>query len=118
MRFRVSSALFCLLGCAVLSAQAPPQPAPKPDSPDITRMIERLKQDVGPRWVPAVHFWCEEPRANRADDPVIPPTKVFDDVFAIGNSGTTVYVLRTSAGLIMIDALDAVDAAATTAQLD
>jgi metallo-beta-lactamase class B len=65
-----------------------------------------------------VHFWCEEPRANRPDDPPIPATKIFDDVFAIGNSGTTVYVLRTSAGLIMIDALGAGDAAATTAQLD
>ena len=101
-----------------LSAQQPVPPAPKPDSPDITRMIERLKQDVGPRWATAVHFWCEEPRANRADDPVIPPTKIFDDVFAIGNSGTTVYVLRTSAGLLMIDALGAGDAAATTAQLE
>jgi metallo-beta-lactamase class B len=39
-------------------------------------------------------------------------------VFAIGNSGTTVYVLRTPDGLIMIDALGAGDAAGTTAQLE
>jgi metallo-beta-lactamase class B len=39
-------------------------------------------------------------------------------VFAMGNSGTTVYVVRTSRGLLMIDALGAGDAAATTAQLE
>ena len=36
---------------------------------------------------------------------VIVPTKIFDNVYALGNSGTTVYVVRTSAGLLMIDAL-------------
>ena len=116
MRLRVAAAVFCCVMLAMLSAQTPP--AAKPDTPDITRAIERLKQSAGPRWAYAVHFWCEEPRANRPDDPPIPPTKIFDDVFAIGNSGTTVYVLRTSAGLLMIDALGAGDAAGTTAQLD
>jgi metallo-beta-lactamase class B len=111
------TALFCFVTLAILSAQTTPPPA-KPDTPDITRTIERLKQNVGPRWANAVHFWCEEPRANRPDDPPIPPTKIFDDVFAIGNSGTTVYVLRTSGGLMLIDALGAGDAAGTAAQLD
>jgi len=118
MRLAFVGVLSGVLGLAALSAQAPPQPAPRPDTPDITAMIERLKHDVGPRWQTTVHFWCEDPRANRPDDPPIPPTRVFDDVFAIGNSGTTVYVLRTPAGLIMIDALGAGDAAGTTAQLD
>jgi metallo-beta-lactamase class B len=118
MRLSVVSTLLCLVSLPALCAQAPAQPASKPDSADITRMIERLKQDVGPRWAATVHFWCEDPRANRADDPPIPPTRIFDDVFAIGNSGTTVYVLRTSGGLIMIDALGAGDAAGTSAQLE
>ena len=81
-------------------------------------MIEQLRMAAGPQWSYAVHFWCEEPRANRPDDPVIAPTRIFDDVFAIGNSGTTVYVLRTSAGLLMIDALGGNDAQATTAQVE
>jgi metallo-beta-lactamase class B len=80
--------------------------------------IERLRRVAGARWADAVHFWCEEPRANRPDDPPIPPTKIFDDVFAIGNSSTTVYVIRTARGLLMIDALAAGDAAGTTAQLE
>ena len=117
MRLSTAVGMVCAMRLAVLSAQAPP-PAAKPDTPEITRTIERLKQRVGPRWAYAVHFWCEEPRANRPDDPPIPATKIFDDVFAIGNSGTTVYVLRTPAGLMMIDALGAGDAAGTTAQLE
>ena len=81
-------------------------------------MIDRLRATVGPRWGDAVHFWCEEPRANRPDDPPIPPTKIFDNVFAIGNSGTTVYVIRTSSGLLMIDALGGNDAPSTSAQVE
>ena len=118
MRLCAAIATVCAMSLAVLSAQAPPPPAANPDTPDITRTIERLKQQAGPRWAYAVHFWCEEPRANRLHDPPIPATKIFDDVFAIGNSGTTVYVLRTTAGLMMIDALGAGDAAGTAAQLD
>ena len=36
------------------------------------RKIEQLRRAVGQKWAYAVHFWCEEPRANRPDDPVIP----------------------------------------------
>jgi metallo-beta-lactamase class B len=115
-RARIVLALAVVCAGAVLSAQQPAPP--KPDTPDVTAMIERLKRESGSRWASAVHFWCEEPRANRPDDPPIPPTKIFDDVFAIGNSGTTVYVIRTAQGLLMIDALGAGDAAGTTAQLD
>ena len=39
-------------------------------------------------------------------------------MFAIGNSGTTVYVIRTSAGLLMIDALGGNDAQSTSAQVE
>ena len=97
-----------LLGFAIeAAAQQPAQPPAKPDTPEIKALIEQTRKTAGPRFAYAVHFWCEEPRANRADDPVIQPTKLFDNVYAIGNSGTTVYVIQTSAGLLMIDALAA-----------
>jgi metallo-beta-lactamase class B len=100
-----------LVMCAAavhLAAQQNQPPAPtKPDSPAIVEQLNRLKASVGPRWADAVHFWCEAPRANRADDPVIQPTKIFDNVYAIGNVGTVAYVIQTSAGLMMIDALGA-----------
>ncbi len=107
--------LVCVMAVIGLMAAAQ-QPAS--DSPAVTAMIARLRESVGPRWEPTVRFWCETPRANRPDDPVIPPTKIFDNVYAIGNSGTTVYVVQTTAGLLMIDALGAGTADATTAQLE
>jgi metallo-beta-lactamase class B len=88
-------------------AQQPAQPPAKPDSPEIKALIEQTRKAAGPNWAYAVHFWCEEPRANRPDDPLIPPTRIFDNVYAIGNSGTTAYVIQTSAGLMMVDALGA-----------
>jgi metallo-beta-lactamase class B len=109
----MKSHLFVLaLAVSFAAAGAAQQPAPaqapaKPDTPEIKALIEQTKRDAGPRWAYAVHFWCEEPRPNRPDDPTIQPTKLFDNVYAIGNSGTTVYVIQTSAGLLMIDALGA-----------
>jgi glyoxylase-like metal-dependent hydrolase (beta-lactamase superfamily II) len=69
--------------------------------------IEKAKKAGGPRWAGEEHFFCEAPRPNRPDDPVIPPSKIFDNVYIIGNSGTAVYVVQTSAGLLMIDSLGA-----------
>src|SRR2546427_6819617 len=111
VRFGVGLLVSSTVAVAVARQQpGPAQMPPKPDTPEIKMMIEQLRTAVGPRWAYAVHFWCEEPRANRPDDPLIVPTKVFENVFAIGNSGTTVYVVKTSAGLLMIDALGANDA--------
>lgn len=115
---RASMGLVMAASAAVAAAQQPPGAAPRPDGPAVGRQIEAVRLAAGPSWAYAVRFWCEQPRANRPDDPVIAPTRVFDNVYAIGNSGTTVYVIRTSAGLLMIDALGAGDAAATTAQLE
>jgi metallo-beta-lactamase class B len=58
-------------------------------------------------WAGEEHFFCEAPRPNRPDDPVIPASKIFDNVYIIGNSGTAAYVIQTSAGLLMIDSLGA-----------
>lgn len=40
---------------------------------------------------------------------MIEPAQIFDNVYAIGSIGTVAYVIRTSAGLLMIDALSAGD---------
>jgi len=103
----ISVAVVCSTLVALAQQPAPPQSPAKPDSPEIKALIERTRKAAGPTWAPTVRFWCEEPRANRPDDPAIQPTKIFDNVYAIGNTGTTAYVLQTSAGLVMIDALSA-----------
>src|SRR5580765_6104843 len=92
---------------AALSAQQPPAAPAKPDTPEITAMIEAARKAASPEFAEAVHFFCEAPRANNANDPLIAPTKIFDNVYAIGNSGTAVYVIQTSDGLLMIDSLGA-----------
>jgi metallo-beta-lactamase class B len=111
MRISLRRAAIVVAMCATaagLGAQQGQPPAPaKPDTPAITRQLDQLKTSVGPRWADAVRFWCESPRANRPDDPVIPASKIFDNVYAIGNVGTVAYVIQTSAGLMMIDALGA-----------
>lgn len=100
-------ALICVTAAHVAAQQNQPAAPAKPDSPAIVEKLEQLKKNVGPRWASAVQFWCQAPRANRADDPVIQPAKIFDTVYAIGNIGTVAYVIQTSAGLMMIDALGA-----------
>ncbi len=60
-------------------------------------------------WAEEEHFFCEAPRANSPNDPPIEPTKIFDNVYVIGNQGTVVYVIQTSAGLLMIDSLGAAE---------
>jgi metallo-beta-lactamase class B len=79
-------------------------------------MIDRIRDQAGPQWAQTVHFWCESPEPSRPDDPTIAPTEIFDGVYIIGNRGTVVYVLRTSAGLMMIDALGDSDGPTTDAQ--
>ncbi len=89
----------------VLLAQAPPAAPAKPDSPEVLALIAKAKKAAGAKWADEAHFFCEAPRANRADDPVIPATKIFDNGYIIGNSGTAAYVFKTSAGLLMFDSL-------------
>ena len=75
--------MMCAAAARLAAQQSQPSPPATPDSPAIVEQLDRLKTSVGPRWADAVHFWCEAPRANRADDPVIQPEKIFDNVFAI-----------------------------------
>jgi metallo-beta-lactamase class B len=100
------------LGCALVVSFLPwvagaQTPEVKPDTPEVKALIEKAKKTAGAEWAAEEHFFCEAPRPNRPDDPAIPATKIFDNVYAIGNSGTVAYVIQTSAGLLMIDSLAA-----------
>lgn len=57
-------------------------------------------------WAATKDFYCTpgKAHANAADDPVITPTKIFDNLYAIGRTTTVVYALTTSEGLVLIDA--------------
>jgi metallo-beta-lactamase class B len=105
MRVLSIAHIIVILAIGSLRAQPPATPPAKPDSAAVVQRIAALKAAAGPQWADTVRFWCEAPRANRADDPVIEPVRIFDNVYAIGSIGTVAYVIQTSAGLIMIDAL-------------
>ena len=95
--------------CAAALGPAYGQPAPaapaKPDSEAVKALIEKAKKAGGPMWAGEEHFFCEAPRPNSPTDPPIEPTKIFDNVYVIGNQGTVAYVISTSDGLLMIDSL-------------
>ena len=96
-----------LVVAALSAAQAPPaQEAAKPDSPEVRRMLDAVKQRAGSEWAEAYEFICaaNANRANRPDDPVIEPTKVFDNLYVVGRTSTAVWAVTTSAGLVLIDA--------------
>src|SRR5215471_14990200 len=90
-----------------LYAQPPATAPAKPDSDAVKALIEKAKNAGGPMWAGEEHFFCEAPRANSPTDPPIEPTKIFDNVYVIGNQGTVAYVISTSDGLLMIDSLPA-----------
>jgi metallo-beta-lactamase class B len=110
MKTTRSIAVLLLAACsAAVAAQAPQGRAtgqPISDSAEVQRLLAQARAAAGTEWTEAVDFMCAQNpnRANRPDDPLIQPTKVFDNLFAVGRSSTTVWVVRTSAGLVLIDA--------------
>ena len=94
-----------IVSASMLFGQQPVPVALKNDTPRALQHLEKARASAGNQWATAERYFCEAPRTDAADDPPIEPTKIFDNVYAIGNSGTTAYVIATSQGLIMIDAL-------------
>ena len=68
--------------------------------------LAAMQKAAGTQWSAAVDFLCaEEPDVGTpAESPVIEPTQLFDNLYVIGRSGTVVYALTTSEGIILIDA--------------
>jgi metallo-beta-lactamase class B len=87
----------------VLFGQAPSAGPPKPDSAEVTAHVAKAKKIGGSTWESEARFFCLLPRANSPTDPIIEPTKLFDNVYAIGRSGTVVYAITTPDGIILID---------------
>src|SRR5271165_3738029 len=89
-----------LAGC--VRAQAPQAAPAKPDSPTVLEHVAKAKQIAGKEWAGEATFFCDAPRANSPTDPLIEPARLFDNLYAFGRSGTVVYALTTSAGIILI----------------
>ena len=102
-RFCTSLLASALATAAVAQAPAPPSAAP--DSPAVTAIVDRARAAAGGEWGEAVEFFCgNSGRPNRADDPEIRPTRVFDNLYALGRTSTVVWALTTPDGILLIDA--------------
>jgi metallo-beta-lactamase class B len=67
--------------------------------------VAKARAAAGAEWGEAVEFFCgDSGRANRADDPVLAPTKVFDNLYALGRTSTVVWALATPDGILLVDA--------------
>jgi metallo-beta-lactamase class B len=92
-----------LLATAVATAAV--AQAPAADSARVTAIVDRAVSAAGSEWGQAVDFFCRDAgRANRADDPEITPTRVFDNLYALGRTSTVVWALTTPDGILLIDA--------------
>ena len=102
----LTSSLIVLSVAGFCAAQAPTAQEPtKPDSPEARQLLETAKKSAGADWNEPFDFICatNPGRANRPDDPEIEPTKVFDNLYVIGRSGTVVWAVTTSDGIVLID---------------
>src|SRR5882672_9370939 len=93
-----------LLGFVVLFAAAQ---TPRPDNPQSLAHVEAAKKLAGEdAWLKGpFNFYCVagNARGNSATAPAMEPVKLFDNLYAVGNSEATVYAIATSQGIILID---------------
>jgi metallo-beta-lactamase class B len=113
----VSRTFRILLQCSILSASvsayaqrgdrgAPP--APKPDNAQSLAHTNAAKKIAGDDAFLAnpYNFFCVagNARAQNNNAPDLDPTKLFDNVYAVGNSETAVYAVTSSEGIVLLDA--------------
>jgi metallo-beta-lactamase class B len=94
--------LSATLSCS-LAAQAPEKGPAKADSAQVKADIAKAEKAAGTTWAREASFFCGRPQGNRPDDPRLEPARLFDNVYVTGRTGTAVYAITTSAGIILID---------------
>jgi len=94
----------------VSGAQGPargPAAPPKPDNPQSLAHVAAAKNlAAGDAWLQApFNFYCVagNARGNSPTAPELEPVKLFDNVYAVGNSEATVYAITTPQGIVLID---------------
>lgn len=104
-RFLASVCVATACAITLTTAQTAPQSA-RPDSPQVRDRLEALRRTAGDQWADAFEFICaaNPNRANRPDDPEIEPTRIFDNLAVVGRTSTAVWIVTTSAGVVLIDA--------------
>lgn len=75
------------------------------DSAAVDQHMRTARAHAGEHWSAAVEFLCSvEPEiGGRDQSPMIEPTQLFDNLYVIGRTGTVVFAITTSEGIILID---------------
>jgi len=105
-RFVALVGTLCAIVTGVMQAQGgPPAAPPKPDTPDVLTHVAAAEKAAGREWQAEAAFFCSPTpnRANRPDDPLLEPTRLFDNLYVIGRAGTAVFAITTGDGIVLID---------------
>ena len=80
---------------------------PHPDNPQSLAHVQAAKKIAGndPLLTGPLNFYCtpSNQRGQNNNAPDLEPVKLFDNLYALGNSETTVYAITTSEGILLID---------------
>jgi metallo-beta-lactamase class B len=100
------AAALALAGAAQAQAPAPFPVAGPPDWSGYKAHVDKARALAGTQWKAVPDYFCSPGvRVNLITDPAIEPTQLFDNVWALGDEGTTVYAVKTADGIVLIDAL-------------
>lgn len=71
----------------------------------VAEHVAAARSSAGADWSTAADFFCVEGAATTpsAEHPIIEPTRIFDNLYAIGRASNVVYAITTSAGIVLID---------------
>src|SRR5438552_1610705 len=106
----VAGVLYFIAGVAFGAGQRGERSAAQPSRPDNAQSladIDAAKKIAGddPFLANPFNFYCVAGKARAQNNaaPTLEPTKLFDNLYAVGNSETAVYALTTSNGIILFD---------------
>ncbi len=89
---------------AALAQGALPASGP-PDWTAFKAHADKAHAIAGETWKATADYFCSTGiRVNAITDPPIEPTRLFDNVWALGDEGTVVYAVVTPEGIVLIDA--------------
>jgi metallo-beta-lactamase class B len=101
---RPAAALLWAAGMACAAAAAYADASGPADSA-AAEQRDAAKAAAGTRWENAYRYLCTaDPHLpNQVTDEAVEPQWIFDDVALLGDRGTVIYVLKTAAGVMLID---------------
>lgn len=104
MRQRMLASAVALLGTVTVLAQPPAVRGPVPAAAQVH--VDNARALAGDDLVATFDFFCVpgNARPNNFSAPPLVPVRLFDNLYAMGNSESVVYALTTSDGIVLIDA--------------